>query len=1344
MKLNKILFAFAVSSAALLASCVSEPTVTPQISTENAEYTIPAEGGSVSIKLLATERWEASVAPSTSLDNVRGIVVTPDHGAGSDEPVTVTVTAGPNTGYNRSALVSFVGPRFKGGATIKQEGPEGERVMVVSCKEFTQKDDDNSIFYQVTGTVTKITDENYNDFYINDGSMEGDGLYVYGLYESKGAARIYHFMEQMDIREGDILTMGAYKTTYNGTIEAAGAYYISHEKSKTPSIKLDLDSYTVGSGGETFDLAVSSNVVTWTLTSDKDWLTFEPATGNASTTVKVTAAAGSPDTATITLSAEGLEPVTCTVERAAFKTVSIADALAGGKIAQVEGTVSAICTQGYVITDASGSALVYYGKSYDKTYKVGDKLQIVATPSLYNFGPQFGVPTSETVLGSGEFTYPSPKLLDAATCDQYIAAIDGKTGTVDKVVDMVYSKLIGTLSVSGSYYNVIIDGTDKAQGSIYNATPEIVEKLKALDGKKIEIRGMFSSISGKKYINLVVTSVEEYKEDTTVYDKISEVAASTDKEKEYNVKGTVAAVYARGALITDGTGYILYYKNADSGYAIGDIVTVKGVISAYGGFNQFTNTAVSEKVGTDTGFKQPEPVVLDGAAADALVAKCEVKYIQYKGKLAISGNYYNVTIPGAGTAIGSLQYPTNVDSSLNGKDIVATGYSVGVSSGKYLNTMVVSCTEDGAGSGSGEEVKVFINEIDCGNKKIELYNAGSKDVDIAGFVLDRNNGVSDYDASKDKWTVPAGKGVIPAGGFVVYTAKSSSAADGPMFGVSGTKGFIIKLLDKDGKEIDKIENRTIAEEKALVEIADGETYGRKSDGGDSWTLFSTGSIGESNAKGTVKTGGNVAKGIANIAAQIAGGTSSAQKDYTVEVTNAVVSYVNGNNAFIEDATGAILYYKSGHGLAAGDVLNGTISGKGYEYNGLPEIVSLEGATKTTGGTIPLTTVTIADLIGSNAASYISRRVIIKNVNVKTGCKGSSTTSERKGTLEQGGNEIQVFAQLKNTLELATGAKGDLICYPTVNNGTKQVGFWDNADFTASSAPVEIANVKFNEVDCQNKKIEIYNAGSKAVDIAGYVLTKDDKDQWTVPAGMGAIPAGGFVVYTAKSATDAEGPTFGVSGTKGFDLKIAAPDGTAVDHVDNLTSIVTVEDGETYGRKTDGAAEWVIFSKGTIGASNAGGTVKGAETGALEVVLSGATKPCSDFPEGSTGVNVTTKYTIGGYEYTFAPSSDAKFSWYTDKYILMGKQGAYILLPAIEGKKLTKVVFMTTGGCSEKTTVGIYSEDGSTVVTGGEDQKHVKNTEFTYNLTGTEAGKHYQWRVTNANNAQFQWMKMYYE
>lgn len=217
---------------------------------------------------------------------------------------------------------------------------------------------------------------------------------------------------------------------------------------------------------------------------------------------------------------------------------------------------------------------------------------------------------------------------------------------------------------------------------------------------------------------------------------VAEVVAAGAQDNA-STSGTVVATYARGFLISDGTGYILTYLGSDSGLAIGDVVTVSGATSMYGGLLQFGNTATFEKTGT-TEFAQPEPEVLDGAALDAYLDAPYIKYVQYTGMLNISGYYYNVTVDGASTAVGSIAYVPEglVDASLNGKKVVVTGYSIGFSGGKYVNTMgvnVVAAEEEGGNEGGnegGDDVVVTEGNI-VENSSFEKWE-GDKPANWAG------------------------------------------------------------------------------------------------------------------------------------------------------------------------------------------------------------------------------------------------------------------------------------------------------------------------------------------------------------------------------------------------------------------------------------------------------------------------------------------------------------------------------------------------------------------------------------------------------------------------------------
>ena len=169
------------------------------------------------------------------------------------------------------------------------------------------------------------------------------------------------------------------------------------------------------------------------------------------------------------------------------------------------------------------------------------------------------------------------------------------------------------------------------------------------------------------------------------------------------VQGTIIATYARGFLINDGTASVLAFLGEDKGYSEGDVVKISGTLSMYGGLLQFPNTSTVEKVGTAT-VNHPSATVMNGADLDAYLNAPVIKYVEYTGKLTINGNYYNVNVDGASTAVGSIQYPkSGIVNAANNDVIKVTGYTIGVSGTKYVSTMAVKVEVVDGGTTNPEE-----------------------------------------------------------------------------------------------------------------------------------------------------------------------------------------------------------------------------------------------------------------------------------------------------------------------------------------------------------------------------------------------------------------------------------------------------------------------------------------------------------------------------------------------------------------------------------------------------------------------------------------------------------------
>uniref|UniRef100_UPI0040579A3D hypothetical protein n=1 Tax=Alistipes sp. TaxID=1872444 RepID=UPI0040579A3D len=186
---------------------------------------------------------------------------------------------------------------------------------------------------------------------------------------------------------------------------------------------------------------------------------------------------------------------------------------------------------------------------------------------------------------------------------------------------------------------------------------------------------------------------EEPETPETGYTSVLGTAKLNDTVK---VRGYVSAVSAQGPIITDNGGSVLLYKGAD--LAIGDEVTVDGSISAYNkGFQIAAASAVVEKTGTTT-VTYPEPVVLDGAAMDALIeSRTEdgfAQFVKFTGTPSV-GNYINIIMEGAETAQGSIYGATDDVKAMftDGQEATIYGYFVSISSGKFINVIVVSVDE---------------------------------------------------------------------------------------------------------------------------------------------------------------------------------------------------------------------------------------------------------------------------------------------------------------------------------------------------------------------------------------------------------------------------------------------------------------------------------------------------------------------------------------------------------------------------------------------------------------------------------------------------------------------------
>lgn len=165
--------------------------------------------------------------------------------------------------------------------------------------------------------------------------------------------------------------------------------------------------------------------------------------------------------------------------------------------------------------------------------------------------------------------------------------------------------------------------------------------------------------------------------------------------------------------------------------------------------------------------------------------------------------------------------------------------------------------------------------------------------------------------------------------------------------------------------------------------------------------------------------------IAALSAQTESGT------YGVSFNQVVVTYVNGNYAYLQDASGAIVMYKNGHGLKAGQVLNGTAEVTFQLRNANPQITSLAGVTPTD-GTAPEPTTVAAAAWSTPIASVLSQYFKVTGATI--------TKDGNRFYTQLGSENVQLYGQAdaRNITVNDLSATYTIVGFPTLYNETPEL------------------------------------------------------------------------------------------------------------------------------------------------------------------------------------------------------------------------------------------------------------------------------------------------------------------
>ncbi len=437
MKLRYFIPFFLAVVAAVFTACSddNDPTYFDEIRVSQSYVSLNTNGGSTSIDIKANGSWTVSEVPEW-------LTVSPTSGTGNG---TITFSADAGEGRTAEVLITCEGKTqriniIQGIATVSN----------ATCAEVLAGPDSKT--YRVTGTVTKIVNTTYGNWYLNDGTGE---VYIYGTLDSKGGTK--NFLS-WGLEVGDQITVEGPKTTYNGTVELVDVTVVKIEKSL-----IKCDSLTVN-GVKSDELPLEGGEIVAHLTCKgtgvavdipaeaKSWLgvvastvgenptvTFRAmpnAGGDRSTTVHFNTTDGSKNySAEATISQKGAI-VECTIEDFLDAEVSTSQYRITGVITELYESDKQ--GKSFYIQDYSGKVLIYRAEGFiEAGAKVGDIVTVVGQRGAYKDTPQ---------MVSGTFENLKYAVTEVSVAE-FLAKEDNKnvyymvTGTIDEIANTTYGNL---------------------------------------------------------------------------------------------------------------------------------------------------------------------------------------------------------------------------------------------------------------------------------------------------------------------------------------------------------------------------------------------------------------------------------------------------------------------------------------------------------------------------------------------------------------------------------------------------------------------------------------------------------------------------------------------------------------------------------------------------------------------------------------------------------------------------------------------------------------------------------------------------------------------------------------
>lgn len=563
MKLkNLFLGSFALTAMLFAQSCDDKndgPTGAPSIELSTQTLDFEKDGGSQTIKLTATRDWNVTNVPDW-------IAVDPKSGNPAENK-EVTVTVLENTGMDRSQDIKFtIG--FDGKTlTVNQKGTGSEVVVYHNDfdKELAVKGESGWKTYldsfdgwkNETGSGISTVEYAFSGMSARTNSS-GTSNSQFSDYQGSGknylwfAKDNYFHVKNITLPEGKTnytISFGSERNLYqaadNTFVPEEFLVYVSNDGSKWVKLEyafpnglknrrwdLASSTFTVPSGTKSLHIYIKATLASAYLMDDLD-LSVAASAGTAIDFSKG-----------IDLGTGGSTGGGETPEPAGNTIAAVCAAAAGSAADLKDVLVTGVTTQSYVITDETGSVLVFV--KADPKVKVGDKVNVAGTTGEHNGLIQITAPTTTMVSSNNTVTYPAPLEFTEANL-------------ADTPKKVTYVSFTGNVKKNNQYYNIYIGSVTDKDLSLSYYTGNMDEFVDC----DIKVKGWY--VGGGTHYQIVATEVEKVEttgpkfsvSTTALTAKAGDTSASFDVKG--NVKWTVAsdnAAYTVSPASDDGAGTV--------------------------------------------------------------------------------------------------------------------------------------------------------------------------------------------------------------------------------------------------------------------------------------------------------------------------------------------------------------------------------------------------------------------------------------------------------------------------------------------------------------------------------------------------------------------------------------------------------------------------------------------------------------------------------------------------------------------------------------------------------------------------------------------------------------------